>query len=86
MGRTSDGLRPILTQPVPQFLLGRGNRRWVMILGVFVYAPSLYMLGWVLIWGVIGHWMIRMEEAHLRRVFGEEYEQYCEETPRYLFW
>ncbi|MDH3942735.1 MAG: isoprenylcysteine carboxylmethyltransferase family protein [Anaerolineae bacterium] len=64
----------------PQMLGG-----WLMVLGVFVYLPSLYNLGWVLIWAMIGHWMVTNEETHLRRVFGEEYEQYCKKTRRYLF-
>jgi len=59
---------------------------WVMVIGVFLYLPSLYNLGWVVIWGLIGHWMVSNEEIHLRRLFGEEYEIYCEQTPRYLFW
>ena len=59
---------------------------WVMVLGVFLYQPSLYNLGWVLIWAAIGHWMVANEEIHLLRVFGEEYKHYCEKTPRYLFW
>ena len=63
----------------PQMLGG-----WLMVLGVLVYLPSVYNLGWVLIWAVIGHWMVTTEETHLRRVFGEEYEQYCKETPRYF--
>ena len=64
----------------PQMLGG-----WLMVLGVLVYLPSVYHLGWLLIWAVIGHWMVTTEETHLRRVFGEEYERYCEETPRYIF-
>ncbi|MEN8172896.1 MAG: isoprenylcysteine carboxylmethyltransferase family protein [Chloroflexota bacterium] len=63
----------------PQMLGG-----WLMVLGVLVYMPSLYNLGWVLIWALIGHWMVTNEEIHLRRVFGEEYEHYSEKTPRYL--
>jgi protein-S-isoprenylcysteine O-methyltransferase Ste14 len=58
---------------------------WLAVLGVFIYRTSWYGFGWVLIWAVIGHWMVAVEEAHLRRVFGSEYEQYCESTPRYLF-
>lgn len=58
---------------------------WLMVLGVLVYLPSAYNLGWVLIWAVIGHWMVTNEEIHLRRVLGEEYDRYCEQTPRYLF-
>jgi hypothetical protein len=30
------------------------------------------------------HWMIIAEEEHLRAKFGEEYERYCEQAPRYL--
>jgi protein-S-isoprenylcysteine O-methyltransferase Ste14 len=28
--------------------------------------------------------MVSTEQEHLRRIFGDEYEQYCGETPRYL--
>lgn len=59
---------------------------WVMVMGVFFYLPSLYNLGWVVIWAFIGHWMVANEETHLRRVFGDEYDQYCKRTPRYLSW
>jgi len=64
----------------PQMLGG-----WLMVLGVFVYLPSAYNLGWVLIWAAIGHWMVSNEETNLRQIFGEEYERYCDKTPRYLF-
>jgi protein-S-isoprenylcysteine O-methyltransferase Ste14 len=64
----------------PQMLGG-----WIMVLGIFVYRPSLYNLGWVLIWAIIGHWMVINEEIHLHRQYGEEFERYCVETPRYLF-
>ena len=63
----------------PQMLGG-----WFMVFGVLVYLPSIYNLGWLLIWAVIGHWMVINEEIHLRRVFGEEYERYCDITPCYL--
>jgi len=33
---------------------------------------------------VLAHLMILSEEEHLRDVFGEEYERYCERVPRYL--
>jgi protein-S-isoprenylcysteine O-methyltransferase Ste14 len=64
----------------PQMLGG-----WLIVLGVFLYYPSLYNLGWVLMWALIGNWMVNQEEIHLHRLFGEEYEIYCAETPRYLF-
>lgn len=63
----------------PQILGG-----WLMVLGVFIYLPSLYNLGWVLIWAVISHWMVSVEEIHLQNQFGEEFERYCAETPRYI--
>jgi len=55
-----------------------------MVCGVFVYLPSIYNLGWVLIWAVIGHWMVINEEIHLQRIFGGEYDSHCDKTPRYL--
>lgn len=57
---------------------------WLMVMGVFVYQPSIYNLGWFFIWAVICHWMVTVEEIHLVKMFGEEYENYCEKTPRYL--
>jgi protein-S-isoprenylcysteine O-methyltransferase Ste14 len=33
----------------------------------------------------VGHLMVMTEEEHLREVYGEEYERYCERVPRYLF-
>lgn len=64
----------------PQMLGG-----WLMVLGVFAYQPSLQNLGWILIWAVIGHWMIAVEEQHLDQLFGEAYRHYCQEPPRYVF-
>jgi protein-S-isoprenylcysteine O-methyltransferase Ste14 len=46
--------------------------------------PSLFNLGWVLIWAVIGHWMVTNEEIHLLDIFGDEFKAYCDKTPRYL--
>ena len=57
---------------------------WLMVLGVFVYLPSLHNFGWVLIWAVIGHWMVTNEEIHLLDLFGDEFKAYCDKTPRYL--
>ncbi len=63
----------------PQILGG-----WLMVLGVVFYQPSPCAVGWLVIWTVIGHWMVTTEETHLRRVFGGEYDRYCRRTPRYL--
>ena len=57
---------------------------WLMVVGVIFYHPSPYCVGWLVIWALIGHWMITAEETHLRNVFGEEYDLYCRQTPRYV--
>jgi protein-S-isoprenylcysteine O-methyltransferase Ste14 len=64
----------------PQVLGG-----YLLVIGVFVQWPSLYALGWVLMYALIMHWMVLTEEEHLLQVFGQEYAEYCTETPRYLF-
>jgi protein-S-isoprenylcysteine O-methyltransferase Ste14 len=61
-------------------LLGGG----LAVVGIAVLWPSWYALGWVVLYGVIGHMMILTEEEHLRNVIGEEYEKYWERTPRYI--
>jgi protein-S-isoprenylcysteine O-methyltransferase Ste14 len=64
----------------PQILGG-----YLLVIGTAVQRPSLYALGWVLIYTLIAHWMILTEEEHLSRLFGEEYQRYCSQVPRYLF-
>jgi protein-S-isoprenylcysteine O-methyltransferase Ste14 len=64
----------------PQILGG-----YLLVIGTTVQWPSWYALGWIVLYGFIGHWMIITEEEHLRAEFGEEYERYCEQTPRYLW-
>lgn len=63
----------------PQILGG-----YLLVLGTSLQWPSLYMVGWVLMYAIIGHWMILSEEEHLGKVFGEAYRAYCLEVPRYL--
>lgn len=63
----------------PQILGG-----YLLVTGTTVQWPSWYALGWIVLYGLIGHWMVITEEEHLRAKFGEEYERYCEQTPRYL--
>lgn len=57
---------------------------YLLVIGTALQWPSLYALGWLLMFAVISHWMVITEEGHLARVFGEEYEKYCSEVPRYL--
>ncbi len=56
----------------------------LVILGCVLLWPSIYGLGWILLYGAIAHMMVRTEEEYLRRIFRLEYEKYCEEVPRYL--
>ena len=39
---------------------------------------------WVLLWLPISAWMVRAEEEHLWRIFGSEYEAYCQAVPRFF--
>ena len=56
-------------------------------LGVAVQWPSWYSLGWVVLYGIVCHWMILTEEEYLQDQYGEAYDAYCEMTPRYFwFW
>ena len=63
----------------PQILGG-----YLLVIGVTVQWPSWYMVAWVALYGLIGHWMIVTEEEHLHKVLGDAYKSYCERTPRYL--
>ena len=56
------------------------------VIGAASLWPSVYGLGWILIYGAVAHMMILTEEEHLGRIFGSEYEHYCREVPRYLPW
>ena len=63
----------------PQILGG-----YLLVLGSAVQWLSVYSIGWVGLYGVICHLMILTEEEHLNIKFGEVYQRYCEEVPRYL--
>lgn len=56
----------------------------LLVIGTVVLWPSWYALGWAALYSVVGHLMVVTEEEHLREVYGEEYERYCEQVPRYL--
>ncbi|MCK4548398.1 MAG: isoprenylcysteine carboxylmethyltransferase family protein [Candidatus Eisenbacteria sp.] len=58
----------------------------LVVIGLALLWPSIYSLGWILVYGAIAHMMVRTEEEHLGRIFGSEYEDYCVEVPRYLPW
>ena len=81
-GISIDGLKkegPYKFSRNPQILGG-----YLLVIGTSLQLPSLYSLGWILMFAFIAHWMVITEEEHLLRIFGEEYEAYCSEVPRYL--
>jgi protein-S-isoprenylcysteine O-methyltransferase Ste14 len=53
----------------------------------FAFALAL---GSVLAWGFAIGWLfvnmrrVRLEEVHLRKLFGRAYEDYCSRTPRFI--
>lgn len=57
---------------------------WIYIAGFVILWPSWYAVGWGISLAVVTHSVIRTEEEHLRRLFGEEYELYCKLVPRYF--
>jgi protein-S-isoprenylcysteine O-methyltransferase Ste14 len=63
----------------PQILGG-----YLLVIGVTVQWPSWFAIVWIVLYGVIAHWMILTEEEHLRSLFGEDYVRYCQQVPRYL--
>ena len=80
------GLRPALGWQ-PDHLVQEGPYRYSrnpQLVGGAVLWPSIYALGWVLLWGIIAHWMATTEEEHLRNLFGEAYERYTRRVPRYF--
>lgn len=63
----------------PQILGG-----YLLVIGVSLQWPSWFAAIWIVLYGLIGHWMIKTEEEHLGKIFGKEYSNYCQRTPRYL--
>jgi len=46
--------------------------------------PSWYIIPAIISFGIIIHRMVLTEEIHLQNIFGEEYKEYFQHTPRYL--
>ena len=56
----------------------------LVVTGYALLWPSWPGLVWVAAYGFIAHLMVRTEEEHLQRVYGDEYADYCARTPRYI--
>ena len=46
--------------------------------------PVQILIAIAVLWLPIMHLMVRGEEEHLEKVFGDAYREYREQTPRYL--
>ena len=57
---------------------------FVFIIGYVLLWPSWTGVLWAALWLPISYRMVRAEEEHLASVFGKEYEQYCQRTPRFI--
>jgi protein-S-isoprenylcysteine O-methyltransferase Ste14 len=57
---------------------------FLFIIGYALLWPNWLGFLWACLWLVISHQMVRGEEEHLQRIFGDEYRDYCRRTPRYF--
>ncbi|MCP4408827.1 MAG: hypothetical protein GY807_13900 [Gammaproteobacteria bacterium] len=56
-----------------------------VVLGYSLLWPSLLGGLWVCLYLVIAHNMVKTEEEHLVRLYGDEYRQYCSQTSKYIW-
>lgn len=59
---------------------------FLFLLGFALNDWSLWCLAALVVVVIYIHLLVLIEEEHLRRVFGEQYEEFCRATPRYLGW
>jgi protein-S-isoprenylcysteine O-methyltransferase Ste14 len=53
--------------------------------GIAITFASAGLLGYAVLLTVASHWVVvRVEEPELRKRFGEGYESYCREVPRWI--
>jgi protein-S-isoprenylcysteine O-methyltransferase Ste14 len=56
----------------------------LFFLGTFLILGSVFFLAAAILVAVGMHYQILQEEKHLRKIYGEAYRVYCEETARYF--
>ena len=57
----------------------------LVIIGVIVYWPSLYHLGWLALYGIVFHMMVITEEEHLTNIYHEKISSLLQSSPP-LYW
>jgi protein-S-isoprenylcysteine O-methyltransferase Ste14 len=85
--RRSNGLEMNILKQTGLYRLSRNPQALACALAVVGYAlfwPTWHTLGWILLYMIIVHMMVITEEENLRKVFGDEYIQYCQRVPRYI--
>jgi protein-S-isoprenylcysteine O-methyltransferase Ste14 len=55
-----------------------------VLVGYSLLWPSLLGGLWVCLYLVIAYMMVKTEEEHLTRLYGDKYRQYCSQTPKYI--
>ncbi|HDD54653.1 MAG: hypothetical protein DRI65_10145 [Chloroflexota bacterium] len=78
----------------PDHLRQTGPYRWsrnpqlltygALLLGCVVLYPSWQAAAWFALYSAIAHIMVLTEEEHLGDLFGESYQSYCRQVPRYI--
>jgi protein-S-isoprenylcysteine O-methyltransferase Ste14 len=56
----------------------------IAIVGYALLWPSWTGAIWVVLYAVLASMMVRVEEQHLRRTYGNDYVDYCVHTPRLI--
>jgi protein-S-isoprenylcysteine O-methyltransferase Ste14 len=60
---------------------------WLLFLIGFALTDwSIWCFAALLVVAVSLHLLVLVEEEHLRRVFGSQYKNFCQRSPRYLGW
>jgi len=59
---------------------------FLFLLGFALNDWSLWCLAALLVVAISLHLLVLVEEEHLRRVFGEQYVEFCRKIPRYSGW
>lgn len=57
---------------------------FLYFIGCALLTQSLLLLGFILVFQVTSHWIIRAEERWCIETFGDEYRQYMQKVRRYI--